>query len=125
LKRRRKPEQFTIDEAQTATLINTEGTFACWRHTVKGRKYAYAGIRISMCDKEALLPAEKVFKTKIIHAKTKRIECPPELFPPNGKGYYLAQVSGKPAHQIMERLKALITKDKYKKWQQTLKTCLP
>lgn len=72
---RRKPQPFTIDEVQTATLILTEGGFEC----VETRPgYVYPRVRIAMCDREALLPAERTFKTKI-GARAKRRNKPRKL----------------------------------------------
>ena len=58
---KRNPE-FTIDEAQTATPLVTEGTPGC--HVTR-LGYRSPRIRIRMCDRNALLPAERVFKTAI------------------------------------------------------------
>jgi len=88
-RRRRKPKPvhsnpngFTTDEAQTATLAYTEGTASC-----KGRKgYQYPRVVIGLCVKEGLAPAERAFKRAIYPAKSKRIRCKPQDFPPEGKG---------------------------------------
>jgi len=76
-RKRRNPNQFTADEAQTATLINTEGTSFCHKYN----KVRYPTVEIKMCDRDALLPAERVLGTRIYPARRKRIECPPEYFP--------------------------------------------
>jgi len=117
-KRRRKNPEFTTDEAQTATLIVTEGSFRC--------KEKLPTIRIGMCQKGALEPASRVFGTKIFPARTrKRILCKPEDFPPDGRGYWAVETAGRRADYHMERLKPLIPHSTYKKWQETKARCPP
>ena len=76
-----------------------------------------------MCDKQALEPASRVFGTTIYPAKRKTIECPPELFPPQGKGSWGVRGTGKKAKKTMKRLKPLLTKHRQKQWKKVLKEC--
>jgi len=88
---RRNPE-FTTDEIRTATLLVTEGTSTCVPARGKYPKtHYYPRLEIRMCDKEALKPAEKVLGTQITKQKTTKFECPPHLYPPDGKGIWLLQ----------------------------------
>jgi len=118
MKKKRNP-QFTTDEAQTATLLVTEGWGVCLREY----KYKYPRVIIGMCDKEALKPAERVFKTKIIASRKTKTVCPPHLFPSDGKGTWIITKTGKPAEQLVKHLKPLLTKEFSKKWEQVLKEC--
>jgi hypothetical protein len=79
----KRKRNFTTEEAQTATLLVTEGSSLC----IRERKWKYPRIVINMCDKEALIPAARVFKTKIIADRKKIIICPPHLFPPTEKDH--------------------------------------
>lgn len=115
-KRRRK---LTLDEAQTATLINTEGTVFCHKYD----KLRYPTVEIKMCDRDALLPAERVFGTKIYPARRKRIECPPEYFPPKGRGSWAIRSTGKKAQRTMKRLEPLISRRRKKRWRKVVETC--
>lgn len=119
-KRKSNPE-FTTDEARTAQNITDEGSFACWRR--KG--YAYPEISVRMCDRETLEPTSGVFGTKITTTRSKYFECPPELFPPDGKGRWKAHATGRRAERIIERLKPLLTANTIKKWEENLKKCEP
>jgi len=76
-----------------------------------------------MCDREALEPASRVFGRKIILAKSKRVRCPPELVPPDGKGNWVVKIYGKSADNIMKRLAPHLTKHTLEKWEQTKKKC--
>jgi len=123
--RKRNPEVFTTDEAQTATLIYTEGALMCKTHREFKGRYVYKlpMIRIRMCQKEGLEPASRVFGTKIIAVKSKQISCPPELFPPDGKGTWEVQKLGKTTLQIMNRLSPLLPTYTKQKWQRILQKC--
>jgi len=74
-KRRRNPQEFTIDEARTAQNIIDEGSFFCHGRMDK-RPYYYPEIKISMCVKEALEPASRVFRTSIRADRVKTVVCP-------------------------------------------------
>jgi len=117
-KRKRNP-QFTSDEAQTATLLGTEGTTTCT--TIEQRRYP--SLRIRVCDKELLEPASRVFKTTIYPIHVKRQMCKPHLFPPEGKGMWQVSKTGKPAEQLVEHLKPLHTKEFIRKWEKNRTTC--
>lgn len=83
MKRKRNPNQFTVDETQTATLIVTEGHLLCHRRTRRLDKtyyYKYPSVRIRMCDREALEPAARVFGVSITRELSKRIKCPQNSF---------------------------------------------
>jgi len=123
-KKGRNPNDFTIDEVKTATLIYTEGTFAC-DSTGRGkyRRY-YPAVRIRMCVKEGLEPALRVFKTSIFPVRLKEVQCPPEVFPPDGKGHYQITIRGHPAERIMERLKPLIPAYYWRKWEMKKEECI-
>jgi len=123
LKRKRNSNSFTTDEAQTATLIYTEGSFICRRKKKKGRFYQYPMIRIGMCSKEGLEPASRVFGTKIAKAGSKKPICPSELYPPDGKGCWRVSISGTKADRIMERLKPLIPPYYVNKWETVKGRC--
>ncbi len=120
-RRKRNPEQFTIDEIRTAQNIVDEGYFLCQRT----RKYVYPAIRVRMCVKEALEPTARTFGTGIIPETSKKVRCPPELFPPDGKGAWSVQVRGRHAEAIFDKLRPLIPKYYQEKWEQTRKTCIP
>jgi len=122
MKKKRNP-QFTTDEAQTATLLVTEGWAGCHRARIRGKWYRYPRIRIGICDKEALEPAARVFKTTIGVHREKTIRCPPHLFPPDGLGFWEISKVGKPAEQLVEHLKPLLTKEFLKKWEKIRETC--
>jgi len=120
------PDGFTTEEAQTATLILTEGYITCRtskRVTNKTHIYRYPRIGISMCDREALLPAEKVLRTSIHGQKTKQKSCPIELYPPEGKGTWRLEVSGKKAQEIYNRLEPLLTTVAKTKWKKVKQAC--
>ncbi|NVM23527.1 MAG: hypothetical protein HWN68_17310 [Desulfobacterales bacterium] len=119
MRRKRKRNRFTLDEAQTATLINTEGTVFCHRYD----KLRYPTVEIKMCDRDALKPAERVFGTVIYPARRKRIECPPEYFPPHGRGSWAIRSTGKKAKKTMKRLKPLLSKRRKKRWKKIVKEC--
>jgi len=125
-RRKRNPQEFTTDEAQTASLILTEGTPVCaWseRRFDKAYRYYYPRIAIDMCDKDALLPAQRVLKTKLIASKSKRQKCPTHLFPPDGRGIWRIAKVGRGAEQAIERLKPLLTKEFLTKWETAKKRC--
>lgn len=97
MRRRRNPQRpFTADEIWTAALLVAEGTATCTSSTrrigkIRYREW-YPAIQIKMCDRKALEPAERVFfPAKIRKSKTKKIICPPHLFPPDGKGRWVLQ----------------------------------
>jgi len=124
--KRRNAKRFTPQEIQTATLINTEGTIGCYRAKTARAKtyyYRYPRIAIRMCAKDALKPAEKVFGRKITRTTSKNVMCPPELFPPNGKGIWVIDVTAKKAKQIYTQLEPLLTNERRKQWEETIKHC--
>jgi len=125
-RRKRNPNQFTTEEIQTATLIETEGSLGCRTLTVKKDKrygYRYPRVVIGMCNREALEPAQKVFGTNIIADPSKEIQCPPELFPPEGKGRWRVEATAKHAERIMAQLEPLLTTYTKKRWKKILETC--
>lgn len=122
--KKRNPQEFTIDEAQTATLIMTEGTMYCRKAIEKTRHMRPAPrISIRMCDREALEPASRVFQLPIGKHKYKRITCQPELFPPDGKGQWAITIEGKHAIQIMQRLTPLLTTYTKQRWGKLIEKC--
>jgi len=121
-KRRRNPQEFTIDEARTAQNIIDEGSFFCHGRMDK-RPYYYPEIKISMCVREALEPASRVFRTSTRADRVKTVVCPPELFPPNGRGRWTISIMGTPAERIMERLKPLIPQYHQRQWETVKNEC--
>jgi len=121
--RKRNPNQFTTDRIRTADLIITEGHLGCAKKYDHPRLYTYPRIVIGMCDREALEPASRTLKVGIIANKLRQIQCPPTLFPPDGKGYWKVEKWGKPAQKAMQQLAPLLTEHTRKKWQETLKRC--
>lgn len=76
------PEQFTTDEAQTATLAYTEGGPKCHKRPYGTYRY----IAIGSCVKDALQPAQRAFPhRRIVPDRTGAVVCPPELFPQTEK----------------------------------------
>ncbi|KPV62639.1 MAG: hypothetical protein AOA65_1688 [Candidatus Bathyarchaeota archaeon BA1] len=124
-RRKRNPNQFTTDEAQTATLIYAEGAFVCSREIRDKYRYAYPMIEIRMCAKEGLEPASRVFGTKIRAIRTKTIECPPELFPPDGKGRWGSSCERGDSTKAIQRLAPLIPEYHKQKWRKLLERCRP
>jgi len=123
--RKRNPNGFTTDEAQTASLIMSEGTFAClFRRYNQKALYGYPRTIVRMCDKEALEPASRVFGRPIYPAKTKGYTCPPRLFPPDGRGIWRLEQTGTPAEKVIERLKPLLSQEALRKWNATKQRCL-
>jgi len=122
MRRRRNPNRFTTDEAQTATLMMAEGSLSCWR---RNHKYVYPAIDIRMCDREALEPASRVLKKKLGKATATTIQCPPQDFPPDGKGIWRVSTVGQPAKQAVQRLSPLLTQRFKRKWQETVERCKP
>ncbi|MCP8313996.1 MAG: hypothetical protein H3Z53_06445 [archaeon] len=118
---KKRKNGFTIDEVQTATLAITEGYADCVVTEYKGKEYRYPALRISSCVKEALEPASRVFGTSIRPDKRKRITCPPELFPPDGRGIWTVSKSGKEMKTTLKKLSPLIPEYYLKKWEQTWK----
>ena len=119
-------ESFTTDEIITATLLVTEGYSSCstlTKRTDKTYTYRRPYIRITMCDREALEPAARVFRNPIAKHKEKEIKCPPHLYPPNGKGRWYVTTLGRRAEAITQKLKPLLTKEFLRKWEQTKKRC--
>jgi len=119
-KKAKNKTNFTIDEAQTATLMYTEGSPACSTTHRNGRHYSYPRLEIRMCVKEALEPASRTFGTKIGLAKEKKVVCPPDLTP-EGKGVWQVAVSGKRLKRNLERLSPLIPKYYTDKWKKVWK----
>ena len=114
MRKRRNPithKDLTIDEARTATLLVTEGTALCKAVVVRGRRYVYPTLRIGMCDREALEPAEEVMKARAFPNRTKRRICRPDMFPPDGKGIWRIGKGGKEAQELINRLDPLLTKE--------------
>jgi len=120
--RRKRNPRFTADELQTASLLVAEGSITCIPSR-KDRVYKYPRVRISMCDKEALEPAQRVFGTTIAPHTRKVRACPPHLFPPEGKGIWEITRTGKTAKQIIEHLKPLLTREFLRKWEKVLEEC--
>jgi len=109
--KRRNPEQFTSDEIQTATLAYTEGAALC----VRIRHYKYPRVRIALCVKKGLEPASRAFGRKITASrKRERIMCPPEEFPPDGRGIWTYDLY---YNEIM-KLSPLIPEQYLQKWRQ-------
>jgi len=125
-KRSRNPNQFTTDQIQTATLIETEGSLDCRTLTTKKDKaytYRYPRIAIGMCNRQALEPAEKVFGTHIYADRSTEIQCPPELFPPEGKGRWKIEAVAGTAKRTMQSLDPLLTDHTKKRWKKIQETC--
>jgi len=118
-KRRRNPQEFTIDEIKTATRLVDEGYALC----VRERGYTYPALEIKMCDKEALVPVQKVFGTSIIASRVKKRRCPDHLFPPDGKGMWRIRVVGTKAREIAQRLNPLFTQEFRRKLRQSHARC--
>lgn len=72
-----------------------------------GKKYFYPTLRILMCDREALEPAQRTMKTSIMRDLRGRMVCRPDLFPPDGKGIWRIEKGGKGAQQLVESLEPL------------------
>ncbi len=123
-KRKRNP-RFTTDEIQTATRLVDEGypTCASFPKKYKQKVYRYLRLGIGMCDKEALEPVARVFGTKIKKSTSKRVMCPPHLFPPDGKGRWEVVTTGKRAEHVIERLKPLLTKEFLRKHEEAKRKC--
>jgi len=121
VKKRRNPNQFTTDEVRTATLIETEGSSSCQR--VKGRPRIYPFIEVRMCNRDALKPVASTFGTTISHSRSANIQCPPELFPPDGRGIWEVRTLGERAESVMARLDPMLTPLTRKKWQKTKRRC--
>lgn len=117
-KRRRNPDGFTTDEAQTAARLVDEGYNVRRQH-----RHPYIGVK--MCDREAPEPVERVFGTRIYPVREKTVTCPPHLFPPDGKGSWVIEKGGKPAKELIERLKPLLTKEFIRKHEANIKRCSP
>jgi len=122
-RKRRNPNGFTTDEAQTATLLVTEGSTTCRRVARRGRLYRYPLLQIGMCDRQALEPTERVFGTKIMRGTETTVQCPSHLFPPDGKGRWWARTLGTHAERVINRLDPLLTAEFKRKWQQTKQRC--
>ena len=119
------PHVFTEDEIATAYLLLTEGTSYCVPSREKRDKeyrYYYPRIAISMCDREALEPASRVFGLPIGEDHRKKISCDPQIYP-HPKTLYHTVATGTRAVRIVERLKPLLTTAFLKKWERTLKKC--
>ncbi len=114
---------YTMDEALTAAYIVAEGTFKCRKMKGGGRLYSYPVIRIAMCDRQALEPVSRVFRTSIKSERRRKRECPPHLFPPDGMGSWVVEKVGWGAIRLMERLAPLMTGDKLKGWEEILRRC--
>jgi len=124
--RKRNPNGFTIEDIQTAELIKTEGHIGCAHKTMRKDRtyrYRYPTVVIGMCNRPALEPASKVFRTAIIADRTKKQHCTPQDFPPDGRGFWRLEALGKTAERVMENLNPLLTEKERKKWQQILQTC--
>lgn len=117
-RRRNRVNRFTLDEAQTATLIATEGSVFCHKKNKR-----YIEIKIAMCDREALEPAQRTFGTTIYPSRRTATQCPPKQFPPDGKGIWEIRLTGKKAKRVMKRLEPLTTKHLTEKWRKLLKRC--
>jgi len=125
-KRRRNPNTFTTDEAQTATLAFTEGTAECIRSdkiAPKRWRYSYPYISIRTCKRDALLSAQRAFNVPIGADRFKRISCPPEDFPPDGRGEWRVRIP----YKHIQKLKPLIPKTYIERWEKTFreKGCPP
>jgi len=112
-------KRLTTDEAQTATLLVTEGSPHCY----KVRKWRYPALAIGMCDREALEPASRVFHRAITTARSKERSCPPEDFPPDGKGYWFIRTTGTKAEKVVKRLNPLLTTKFRRRWKKILEEC--
>jgi len=121
--RKRNPQRFTTDEAQTATLLVTEGSSFCRLERRPYGLYRYPILQIGMCDREALLPAQRVFRTKIIAGTEERIQCLPHLFPPDGRGRWWLRTLGTHADRVVDRVNPFLTTEFKRKWQQTKQRC--
>jgi len=121
VKRKRNPQELTIDEIITATRLVDEGATECAKVKTRYGEWRYPQFTIEMCDKEALQPVARVFGTTIGRAKSKTIECPPHLFPPDGKGRW--RVRTKRTEQIVARLKPLLTKEFLRKYEDLKRRC--
>lgn len=126
-KRKHDPAEFTTDEAQTAILLVTEGYLECRKSEVehKGRVYyyRYPRVQIGMCDREALEPASRAFGTKIMGIRTKKVKCPPHLYPPEGRGIWRVAVTGKRAERLIHHLSPILTQEFKRKWNETKRKC--
>jgi len=131
-KHSRNPNQFTTDQIRTADLLITEGTKPhCAIHIstkkYKGKRYRYVYLRpriaVRMCDRPALEPMERFTKSKIHKATARNILCPPEDFPPHGKGIWSIELVGNKALNTVETLRPLLTPKYLKAHQQTKQKC--
>jgi len=133
-KRRRNPNGLTTDEILTGARLVDEGYPRCEiikekyrmrRPPYTERVYTYPRlvVAVNMCDREALEPVSRVFSTKIVRGKTKKVACPAHLFPPDGKGRWVVKTHGRKAETIIERLKPALTKEFIRKYELAKHKC--
>jgi len=120
-KRRRNAERFTVNEGMSATLAYTEGTPQCV--AADRRRTKKARVAIESCVKEALQPVTEAFGHKIGRDTRKTVSCPPEDFPPEGKGMWRTHLYP----PDLRKIAPLIPKRYKQRWNETWrkKGCKP
>jgi len=124
--RKHNPNRFTTEQIRTADLIMTEGHIGCAHKTSRKDRtyrYKYPTVVIGMCNRPALEPASKVFRTAIIADRTKKQHCRPQDFPPDGRGFWRLEAVGTTAKRVMTQLDPLLTPREREKWQKVLRNC--